>query len=346
MLKSTPLFRIFPTALLALLLCTRVSAQSEIEWDVTINTDQITQTDKSQLQALERDIVTFLNGQTWTNDRFQEDERIQAIMFLTIREQMQESTKGGGSAIPVPNAFTGTLAIQTVRPIYGVSDVTPILNSQDKNIQFTYRQGEGIQWSEQNFLSNLGSVLAFYSYIILGLDYDTFSPLGGEKYFLKAQEVYNLLPAGLTSIKDGDRGWMPTERARNRYTLMKDILNPNMLPMRRAYYTYHRLGLDMMTTDIVTARNNVTLAIEDAQKANATNPNSVFAQTFTDAKRQEIIEIYKAASGVEQNTVITAMSRIDPAKSGDYRAIRYKGARRGPSNSSRAPVGRNRRGVQ
>ncbi|OAV44514.1 hypothetical protein A3850_008430 [Lewinella sp. 4G2] len=335
-----------PVVFLALLLGTRGSAQSEIEWDVTLNTDQITQTDKSQLQALERDLVTFLNGQTWTNDRFQEDERIQAIMFLTLREQVQESNKGSGAAVPIPNAFTGTLAIQTVRPIYGVPDVTPIFNTQDKNITFTYRQGEGILFSEQTYLSNLGSIMAFYCYIVLGLDYDTFSPMGGEKYFLKAQEVYNLLPANLTQISKGDKGWRPTERARNRYTLMNDILNPQMLPMRRAYYTYHRLGLDLMSTDIVSGRNNVTLAIEDAQKANASNPNSVYAQAFTDAKRQEIIEIYKGATGVEQNTVITAMSRIDPAKSSAYRAIRYKGPRRAPRSPSRAPSTRNRGGVQ
>ncbi|NJC26268.1 type IX secretion system protein PorD [Neolewinella antarctica] len=318
--------------LLLVSLCTSVRAQSEIRWTVNLNTEQITQTDKSQLQALEKDLVTFLNGQTWTGDRFEEEERIEATVFLTIRERMEQSTKGDGASIPTPNQFTGTMAIQSLRPIYGVGDQTPVFNTQDENIDFSYRQGEGIQYSEQSYLSDLGTIMAFYSYIIIGLDYDTFSPLGGTPHFNKARELYNRLPPGLQNTN----GWKTTARSRNRFFLMDNILDPRMLPMRRAYYNYHRLGLDMMTTDQISARNNITIAVEDAQKANAANPNSVFAQAFVDAKREEIIEIYKGATGVEQNTVITAMSRIDPAKSGDYRSIRFKG----PATS------RNKRGVR
>lgn len=324
--------------LLSTLLFTCVSAQSEIRWDINLNTDQIVQTDKPVLQALEKDLIAFLNSQTYTNDDFAEDERIEATLFLTIKEVFEESN---GASVPIPNQFTATMAIQSLRPIYGVGEQTPVLNAQDKFVDFNYQQGEGVQYSEQSYISDLGSIITFYGYLIVGLDYETFAPLGGEPYFAKARELYNRLPTNVQSRN----GWEAKARGRNRFWLMDNILDARFLPIRRAYYTYHRLGLDMMTTDQIAARNNVTLAIQDVQKAAATSPNSVLAQVFVDAKREEIIEIYKGATGVEQNTVITAMQRIDPAKASQYRGIRTTAPRRGRT-PSRAPVGRNRRGVQ
>jgi len=320
-----------------LLLCTCVSAQSEIEWTININTEQIVQTDKRIFNSLEKDIFTFLRGQVWTNDKFNEEERIEATLFLTISEVFEESN---GTSTPIPDQYKGTLAIQSQRPIYGTSERTPVLNTQDKFINFSYRQGEGILYSEQSYGGDLGHIFAFYSLMILGLDYDTFSPLGGQPFFDEAQELYNRLPTEVSTTQ----GWRSGNKSRNRYYLMENILSPRMLPLRRGYYNYHRLGLDMMTTDPVAARNNITLAIEDAQKANQAYPSSVYVQAFVDAKREEIIEIYKGATGIEQNTVISAMSRIDPSQSGSYRGIRSTGARR-PS-PSRVPVARNTRRKQ
>ena len=323
---------------------TCVLAQSEIQWTINLNTDQTTQTPRAQLQALEQDLAEFLNGQTWTDDRFEIDERIEATLFLTIKEQETKSDKGeGGTAVVVPNQFTGTLAIQSLRPVYGTGEQTPVVNFQDKLIDFSYTQGEGVQYSEQSHASDLGAIMAFYSYIILGIDYDTFAPLGGEEHLAKARELILRLPP----VIGNSRGWTAEQkfRSRNRFTLVSEILDPRMVPLRRAYYNYHRLGLDMFHSDQVAARNNVTLAIEDVQKANASNPNGMFAQAFVDAKREEIIEIYKAATGVEQNTVITAMSRIDQAKASEYRGIRFSGNQR-RGNPTRAPVSRSKRGAR
>ncbi len=321
-----------------LLLCTCVSAQSEIDWTINVNTDQIVQTDKRIFGSLEKDIFTFLRGQVWTDDKFEEEERIEATLFLTISEVFEEAN---GTSKPIPDQYKGTLALQSQRPVFGTSERTPVLNTQDKFINFTYRQGEGIIYSEQSYASDLGHILAFYSFMIVGLDYDTFSPLGGQPYFDKAQELYNRLPTEVSSTQ----GWRSGNKSRNRYYLMENVLSPRMLPLRRAYYNYHRLGLDMMITDVVSARSNITLAIEDAQKANQAYPSSVYVQAFVDAKREEIIEIYKGSTGVEQNTVISAMSRIDPSQSGSYRGIRSSGAVRRPT-ASRAPVSRSTRRKQ
>ena len=312
------MLKVLLTLLLPLIYCTSGLAQSEIRWTLNLNTDQSTRTAKAQFQALEDDLLRFLNGQTWTKDRFAEEERIEATVFVTILEQERKSESGG--AVAIPDAFKGTLAIQSLRPIYGTGEATPLLNFQDKDLEFTYRQGEGIQYSEQSYISDLGTVMAFYSYIILGLDYDTFSPQGGQPYFDKARELHNRLPNNIQNTS----GWTTQTRSKNRFQLLTEILDPRMLPMRRAYYTYHRLGLDMVHKDVVAGRNNMTLAIEDVQKANAANPNTSFVQVFVDAKREEIIEVYKGASGVEQNTIITNMTRIDQSNAGEYRGIRYR----------------------
>lgn len=322
------------TIALVCLLCTRGRAQSEIRWTVNINTDQLTQTDRAITQALEKDLRSFLESMTYTDERFAEEERIEATIFLTMEEVTERSSKGDGGAVVVPNQFSGTLAIQSLRPIYGTGEMTPLLNTQDQNISFSYQQGEGVQYSQQSYISDLGTIMAFYGYMIVGFDFDTFSPLGGQPYFEMARELYNRLPTNV----QGRKGWVGSGNTKNRFMLMENVTEPRMLPLRRAYYTYHRLGLDMMTTDVVAARTNVTLAIEDAQKANANYPNTLYAQVFVDAKRDEIIEIYKGASGVEQNTVIQAMSRLDPSQQTKYRAIRFRGpARRSPT---RAPVSR------
>ena len=330
--------------LLATIFCSlTIMAQGEIKWTLNMNTDQILQTDKPVFNAMEKDIITFLNSQNWTNDQFEEDERIEATMFFTVSEVFEQSSKGEGGTKPIPNAFKATVAIQSLRPIYNSGEKTPVLNTLDKFVEFTYRQGEGVQYSEQSYLSDLGSVFAFYSYIIIGLDYDTFSPLGGNPYFTKAQELYNRLPTSITN--DVNNGWSNAAKKRNRYWLMENILQPRMLPLRRAYYTYHRTGLDMMAEDVIAARNNITLAIEDLQKANQAYPQTMYAQAFVDAKRDEIIEIYKASSGVEQNTIIQAMIRVDPSKSASYRNIRNRGGNiRRPSVGSRAPVASRKRG--
>ncbi|MBC6996736.1 DUF4835 family protein [Neolewinella lacunae] len=304
------------------LLGTCVSAQSEIRWTVNLNTDQITTADKRIFLTLEKDLVTFLNSQTWTNDRFTEEERIDATLFLTISEVFEQSSKGDGGDVAVPDQYKGTMALQSLRPIFGSSEQTPVLNTQDRSVNFTYRQGEAIQYSEQSYVSDLGHILAFYCYMVIGFDYDTFSPLGGQPYFDKAQELYNRLPA---QILNGP-GWVSAGRSRNRYWLMENVLNPKMLALRRAYYTYHRLGLDLMGDDLTTGRRNVTLAIEDAGKANQTYPNTDYMQAFVDAKRDEIVDIFRGAPGSEQNTVIATMSRVDQAKANEYRNIRTRAA--------------------
>ena len=313
-----------------------LTAQSEINWTVNLNTQQITQADKRIFQTLEKDLVIFLNGQVWTEDRFAPEERIDATLFLTLVETADDQDETSIA----PDQYGGTLALQTSRPIYGTGEVTPLINYQDRRIDFSYEQFEAIQFSEQAYTSELAALMAYYAYLVLGFDYDTFSPLGGQPYYEAAQEIYNRLPAAVANSS----GWTATGKTNNRYLLLENLLSPRMLPMRRALYNYHRLGLDLMATDPVAARNNITLAIEDMQAANQAYPNSALVQSFVDAKREEIIEIYQGATGAEQNTIIQMMSRIDPSQSNRYREVRATagGGRqaRGGSPATRGRAGR------
>ncbi|PPK84077.1 uncharacterized protein DUF4835 [Neolewinella xylanilytica] len=306
-------------AFLLLFASTLLRAQSEIKWTVNLNTQQITQTDANVFKTLEQELVNFLNSRTWTDDVFQEEERIEATLFLTLSEA---TTANGDNEEIIPNRYTGTLAIQSARPIFGTGEVTPVLNYQDKRLEFTYEQFQAIQLSDQTFTSELSSIIGFYAYIVLGMDYDTFSALGGQPYFEQAQQLYNRLPAAL--LNSG--GWTSAGKTNNRYLLLENLLSPRMLPMRRAAYTYHRLGLDQMLTDPLAARQNITLAIQDVQSANQVYPNSALVQSFVDAKREEIIQIYTGATGAEQNAIIEMLSRIDPSKAGSYREIRSGGS--------------------
>ncbi|MGB3801273.1 MAG: DUF4835 family protein, partial [Lewinella sp.] len=301
--------------LLLLLASNCLTAQSEIKWTVTLNTQQVTQTDKNVFSTLEQELVNFLNSRTWTDDVFQEEERIEAILFLTLSEATR--SQDDNEQI-IPNRYTGTLAIQSSRPIFGTGEVTPVLNYQDKRIEFSYEQFQAIQVSDQTYTSELASIIGFYAYIVLGMDYDTFSAMGGQPFFEQAQQIYNRLPSGI--LNSG--GWTAAGKTNNRYLLLENLLSPRMLPMRRAAYAYHRLGLDQMLTDPMQARQNITIAIQDVQAANQTYPNSALVQSFVDAKREEIIQIYQGATGAEQNAVIEMLSRIDPSKANNYREIR------------------------
>lgn len=310
-------------------------AQSELDFNIRLNLQQIQTTDPKILETLERDIGEFLRGQAWTNDRFEPEERINCNIVMTVKE--------GNS----PGEFSADLAVQSSRPVFGSGLETAVFNTLDTKFDFYYEQFQAIQLSENSYTGNLASVLGFYVYIILGFDYDTFSPLGGQIYFEKAQEIINRLPADVASRS----GWQ-TNPTRNRFWLLNNIFNPRVLPLRRALYTYHRQGLDLMHQDVNLAIANISLAIEDVQQTNQDVPNSMIVQAFVDAKREEIIEIYKGAPPAEQNAVIQALSRIDPSNAGQYRAIRSRpgaapGRRAAPANERRggnSGFGRQRKG--
>ncbi|MEL6971433.1 MAG: DUF4835 family protein [Bacteroidota bacterium] len=282
------------------------------EFNVTckVNTQQLQLVDPAVFTTLEQGITEFLN-QKWTNDIFDPEERIDCNFIFTLQKEVSATS------------FEMTLAVQSSRPIFGTDQSTPILNTIDNYVSFEYEQFQPLQFSENRFENNLTSILAFYVNIILGMDYDTFSPTGGDQYFQKAQEIVNNVPAGLYGTY---LGWSSTDGSnsrgsRNRFWVIENLLSPRFKPLRLGMYQYHRLGLDMMTADIPVARAAISEVITTLGQVDQSYPNAILTQLFLNAKRQEILEIFKRGTNAERNSVRQVMTRVDPANGADYRSL-------------------------
>ncbi|MBK8491491.1 MAG: DUF4835 family protein [Saprospirales bacterium] len=294
------------TSLIGLLFWGSLQAQ-ELEVNVTVNTPTLQLADPRVFQDLKAAIQAFMNNQKWTNDTYQSEERIKVSLVLTVSQEFSA------------NSFGGELAIQAVRPVYGSTYETPLLSHLDRDVTFTYEQFQPLEYSQNNFNDNLSSILAFYAYAIIGLDYDSFVPFGGENYFQTAQDVLNAVPQSVTA---SNKGWRSIDGNRNRYWIIENLLSPRVRNFRQAYYDYHRQALDIMHKDIISGRILMVQAIEDVVQVNQTYPNAMIVQMFTNAKSNEILEVFKQGTATEKNRVVQAMSRIDAANASKYRAIR------------------------
>jgi len=266
---------------------------------------QKAQGDPQIFKSLESTIQEFMNSQKWTEDEFDLSERIDVNLQLTITQELSASS------------FAAELQIQAIRPVFNSDYQTPILTHLDKAVSFTFEAYQPIQYQENAFTDNISHILAFYAYVILGLDYDTFSPYGGEKYFQQAQSIINVFPANQSS----SAGWVAQGAKQSRYWLMESMLNPSVRPYREAMYTYHRQGLDIMHDDIETGKAVLMQTLETVGQVNNKYLNAMALRMFANAKASEIIEIFKVAPRQLKTRVYAIMSKIDPANASKYRAI-------------------------
>ncbi|MEM9849965.1 MAG: DUF4835 family protein, partial [Bacteroidota bacterium] len=216
----------------------------ELNFQVTINTPQLQTTDPKVFEALEGQVQEFLNNTKWTNDIFDFEERIKGNLVININEE-QSATR-----------FTAEVAIQTTRPIYGSGEETVMINFQDRNVWFDYEQYQPLIFNQNTYNDHLTAILAYYAYIVIGLDYDSFSPIGGEPYFQIAQEIVNTIPQGVAGQEP--RSWRAQDGKINRYWLIENLLSPRVRPLRQALYDYHRQGLDLMSQDAIAGRAIIT----------------------------------------------------------------------------------------
>ncbi len=283
-----------------------VQAQ-ELTFSVKINTLKLQTVDPKVFATLEQAVAEFLNNQKWTEDVFETKERINCNLVLTIQEELS------------PTSFKADLAIQASRPVYGSTYETRMLNHLDKEVTFSYEQFQPLIYSKNVFNDNLSSILAFYVYIILGMDYDSFSLFGGDEHYQTAQEILNTVPQNVASSA---AGWRSVEGNRNRYWIMENILSPRVRPLRQGLYEYHRQGLDMMANDVNTGRAIVLQALEEVDKVNQSYPNAMIVQMFSNAKSDEIVEIFKRGTRQEQDRVVQIMTKVDATNASKYRNIR------------------------
>ena len=263
--------------------------------------------DPKIFKTLEAQIRDFLNDQAWSQDQFDNQERIECNFLLTITEERSN------------NQFRANLSVQATRPVYGSNYLTPIFTFQDKEVAFEFEQSRPLQFTKNVFYDNLSSVLAFYAYIIVGLDYDSFSLLGGEEYFAEAQNIINTLPSNLTN----DPGWTSVGKNRTRYWLVENLLSARVKPLRQAYYQYHRLGLDMMHQDTDEGKSIMLKSVEQFSQVNRSYPNNTIVPALLGTKSNEIVEVFKQGEKNQKTKVFQVMSTMDPSNVQKYSVLRF-----------------------
>jgi len=289
-----------------LLLFVNMQAQ-ELNVSVTVATPKLQTADQRVFEQLETALQEFMNNQKWTDDTFEEEERIEVEMRINVTEERSATQ------------FKADLQILSSRPIFGTTDNTPVLNHQDKDFLFEYEQFQPLEFSRNQYQNNLMAVISFYAYIIIGMDYDSFSPLGGEQYFQTAQEIMNTIPPNVASVY---KGWRSVDSNRNRYWIIENIMSPRMRDYRQAMYDYHRQGLDMAHKDLSTGRAVMNTALQSVNAALKSYPRAMIIQMFANAKSEEIIDIFKGGTPNEKNDVIAVMQKVDASKASKYRTIK------------------------
>lgn len=287
-----------------LLIPTFVFSQ-ELNCRISVNYSQIKTTNTQVFQAMQRDISQFMNTTRWTNYVFNNHERIECSMLINI-------TQYDG----VDN-FTATLQVSLSRPVFDASLTSPIMSLKEKDgaFKFQYIENQPIEFNENSYTTELAYSLAFYAYIILGFDFDTFAELGGNEFFDMAQKIVSNAQSSPNQTAWKSIG---TSHEDNRYYLAKFLTSPNYRAFRQAQYKYHRLGMDAMTSDITSARQNVTDAIELIKKTYQKKPGNYLVQIWIETKRNEIINIYSDAPPTEAKKVAQTLKLIDVTNADQY----------------------------
>ncbi len=295
---------------LCLLFCSlsTLSFGQELDATVRVQAPNLGTSDKSAIALMEKSITEFLNTQKFTTDNFTAKERIKCNFQITIRQD-------GGN-----NNFVSDILVQGVRPVFNSSYETTLINLLNKEIPMRYDPFRPIENSKENYFDNLSSVLTYYAYAIIMMDYESFSLEGGETYCQLLQNMLNLMPATAKSI---DKSWAGEKGKNNtRYDLIENILNPRMKPYRRGIYEYHRLGMDLLEKDVVQARRNILAALEAILTADKSYPNTYLIQVFCSTKASEIVEIFKKGTLDEKNKAFEIMISLDPSNASVYNAIK------------------------
>ena len=279
------------------------SSAQELNCTVSVLTPQIQASDKTIYETLKSSIRDFVNNRKWTGDKYQNAERIECSILITISERIGT------------DQFRGTIQVQSRRPVYKTSYSSPIINHLDNDFTFKYLQDQTLDYDESANTFNLTSVLAYYAYIFIGMDYDTFSPEGGTVYFQKAQNIVN------TAQISVDKGWKSFESSRNRFWLVENLLNPVFKPLRSCLYTFHRMGLDKMSEQVTESRATVSESLKGLLLVYNDKPNSFLMQVFFNTKADEIVNIYSAATQEEKAEMVPTLSLIDPANISKYQTI-------------------------
>ena len=274
----------------------------ELNANVTVNHSQVGNSNQAYFKTLEKSLKEFINNTSWTSKKFAPSERIDCSFFLTV------NTYGN-------NTVSGSLQVQSSRPIYNSTYSSTVFSFNDKDITFNYIEFEPLYYNTNSFDSNLTSLIAYYVNMILGLDSETFSKGSGSNYFQTALSINSI------AQQSGYRGWKQADGTNNRYYLVNDIVAGTGLPFREALYMYHRLGMDIMASNVEQGREGIFNALLELEKIHKSKPNSFLVRVFLDAKSDELVNIYSGVTDKNKKRVVELLNRIAPLSSSKWNSL-------------------------
>lgn len=280
-----------------------VAEAQELRCNVTVSARGIQGSNQNLFRTMQSDLYEFMNNRKWTDHVYSYDEKIRCNILIRLDEQISA------------DEFKGSIQVQLTRPIFNSDYTSTVLNIKDNDFHCKYVEFQPLEFNETSNRDNLTNIMAFYAYVILGFDYDTFSEQGGTEYFQKAQAIVNI------SQNARERGWKAFESERNRYWLMENILNNSYSSFRTCMYNYHRMGLDMMSERVEEGRANIATSLRDIQKVFRRKPSTYILQMFFDAKADEIAQVFSKSYPDERNRVMAILNEVDPSNARKYEKI-------------------------
>lgn len=276
----------------------------ELNCQITINSSQVQGTVEKQIfDQLQKSIYEFMNNTKWTRDVFTVNEKIDCSFLIIINKKVSNED------------YEASIQVQSRRPVFKSGYFTQVFNYQDDNFDFSYQQFSVLDFNLNTFQNNLTSVLAYYAYVVLATDYDSFSLKGGAEYWQKAQQIVN------NAQTSNYKGWKSNDGDRNRYWLIENTLQPVFAGIRDCMYEYNKNGLDVMHENAETGRTKIVAALELLKPVYKARPASFNMQLFFNAKKDEIINIFKSATPEEKNKVVELLMLVDPANTTKYLKI-------------------------
>lgn len=280
-----------------------LAGAQEFMCQVSVNSAQVEGTEKKVFQTLQSELYEFINNRKWTNFVYKTEERIECSIMITVTDRVSS------------DQFKAKVNVVLQRPVYKTSYNTNLLNLVDKDFDFKYVELEPLEFTDDTYTSNLTSVVAYYLYVMLGVDADSFSKLGGTPYYEKARSVVN------AAQNSPEKGWKAFENLKNRYWLIENLMNNTYSPFREGLYSYHRLGLDLMSENMDLGRSGVNDCLENIQRVNREKNGLYVVQLFMDAKKDELINIYSQAAPMDKTKTVNILKEVDPANSSKYQQI-------------------------
>jgi hypothetical protein len=286
-----------------LFLVSSVVQSQQLNCTVTVNAQKLTNPNQQVYKTLQSALTDFVNKTDWTGQVMKQNEKINCSIYITLLS--------GGT-----DEFSGTIQVQSSRPVFDSTFSTPIFNFNDKDFNFRYTEFENLIYNPNSFDSNLVSVISFYCNVILGLDADSFAEQSGTPQLEVAQNIANIAQQG------GYKGWTQSEGNQNRYFLINDLLSPTYSEVRIASFNYNT-ALDGMSKDLKVAKEKIKLALLGLNKVHSLRPNAFLTRVFFDAKSDEIVSLFSGGPSLSITDLVDSLNRVSPMNSSKWSSIKY-----------------------